>query len=83
MKTVTMYTTTHCAYCKRAKELLALYTVTPDEILVDRDVEKLQEMVTKTGKMSVPQIYIGDHHIGGFSELKQLHEDGALTELLS
>ncbi len=83
MKTVTIYTTGTCQYCKKAKELLASeYQVTPHEIRVDGDMEKLKEMMDKTQKSSVPQIFIGETYVGGFDTLKELHTNGELITLL-
>ncbi len=83
MKTVTIYTTGTCQYCKKAKELLASeYQVTPDEIRVDGDMEKLKEMMDKTQKSSVPQIFIGETYVGGFDALHELHTKGELSALL-
>lgn len=77
-----MYTTATCLYCKNAKTLLETYAVIPEEIRIDTDHSKMQEMMEKTGMMSVPQIYIGDKHIGGFAELKQLSDSGELSAML-
>lgn len=83
MKHVTIYSTGLCSYCRSAKELLATYSVEPEEIRVDQDPTKMREMMEKTGKMSVPQIYIEDTLIGGYSELKQMHDAGTLKETLA
>jgi len=83
MKHVTIYTTSTCSYCKRAKNLLSSeYGVTPEEIQVDGNPEKLNEMRTKTGKSSVPQIFIEETYIGGFDELSKLDTDGTLKPML-
>jgi glutaredoxin 3 len=65
-------------YCSSAKNLLDTYGVIPEEIRVDQDPAKMQEMRERTGMMSVPQIYIGDEHVGGFTDLKALHDAGTL-----
>jgi glutaredoxin 3 len=82
MKAVTIYTTGICSYCKSAKALLETYEIMPTEIRVDLDAEKMNVMVEKTQKMSVPQIFIGDEYIGGYSELKQIHDTGELAAKL-
>ncbi len=82
MKTVLIYTTGMCAYCLQAKKLLALLNVTPTEVRVDQDAQALGEMLQKTGRRTVPQIYIGDRYIGGFQELNTLHNSGELQALL-
>jgi glutaredoxin 3 len=74
-----MYTTATCSYCRNAKAILATYNITPEEIRIDINPSKMQEMREKTGMMSVPQIYIGNQHIGGFTELKHIHDQGVLA----
>lgn len=86
MKTVTMYTMTTCSYCKQAKELLSTYHVVPEEIQIDvppSDMPKrIHEMRERTGRQSVPQIIIGDTHVGGYDDLKALHDAGTLSQML-
>ncbi len=82
-----MYTMSTCSYCKLAKELLSEYGVTPEEIVINADPTKLQELITemqeKTGLRTVPQIFINDHHVGGYDNLKALHDSGELKTLLA
>jgi glutaredoxin 3 len=78
-----MYTTRVCPYCFRAKTLLGSYGVQPEEIRVDTNLAKLDEMVAKTGRRTVPQIFIGDTHVGGCDELVKLHHEGKLLPMLS
>ena len=80
---VTMYSTAVCPYCVRAERLLQSRGVEHiDFIFVDQDPEARQIMMEKTGRRTVPQIYIGDQHIGGFDELSALDKAGGLLPLL-
>ena len=81
---VTMYTTAYCGYCRRAERLLAAKGITDiDEIRVDQDPEQRLAMMRKTGRRTVPQIYIGDRHVGGYDELAALDRAGKLNALLA
>ena len=81
---VTMYTGPFCPYCTMAKKLLQACGVAEiDEIRVDRSPEAFQEMQQITGQRSVPQIFIGETHVGGFTDLYRLHQEGRLNELLN
>ena len=81
---VTMYTTAYCGYCRRAERLLAAKGITDiDEIRVDEDPEQRLAMMRRTGRRTVPQIYIGDHHVGGYDELAALDRAGKLSPLLA
>jgi glutaredoxin 3 len=83
MKPVTMYTTQTCPYCLRAKALLKQRGVLAiDEIRVDLDGHQRQRMVDLTGRRTVPQIFIGDTHVGGCDELMALDQRGGLAPLL-
>ena len=80
---VTMYTTEVCPYCLRAKALLKARGVTAiDEVRVDRDPVARIAMVERTGRRTVPQIFIGDAHIGGCDDLIELDQRGGLLPLL-
>ena len=80
---VLMYTTAVCPYCVRAKQLLAARGVgTIDEVRVDLEPERRDEMVEKTGRRTVPQIFIGDTHVGGCDDLVALDRAGKLQPLL-
>jgi glutaredoxin 3 len=84
MKSVTIYTTQMCPYCVRAKALLAKKGVAYDEIDVMMDMKARAEMMNKShGARTVPQIFIGDIHVGGCDELYALERDGKLDPLLS
>lgn len=86
MPKITMYTTAVCPFCMRAKKLLEKKGVdlsTIDEIRVDIAPEKREEMMAKTGRKTVPQIWIGDTWIGGFDDLAKSDADGKLDSLLN
>lgn len=80
---VTIYTRKFCSYCVRAKRLLDDLRVNYQEIPVDRDPEALSEMKQQSGRTSVPQIWIGQTHVGGCDELMDLHAAGRLVDLLN
>lgn len=80
---VTVYSTRVCPYCVRAKALLDGKHVPYTEVLVDQHPEKHAEMMRKSGRRTVPQIFVGDHHVGGFDELYLLDRDGGLDPLLA
>ncbi len=83
MQEVTIYTTQYCPYCVRAKQLLAERGVQSlNEIKVDHDPEQRQIMMERTGRRTVPQIYVGDTHVGGCDDLVALDQRGALLPLL-
>ena len=80
---VLMYTTAVCPYCIRAKQLLAARGVTGiEEVRIDLDPERREEMMQKTGRRTVPQIFIGDTHVGGCDDLIALDRAGGLQPLL-
>ncbi|HTF85052.1 MAG TPA: glutaredoxin 3 [Cellvibrio sp.] len=83
MARVLMYTTAVCPYCNNAKKLLAQKGVTAEEIRVDREPHLWQEMMEKSKQRTVPQIWIGDVHVGGFTDLWALDKNGKLDELLA
>lgn len=80
---VVMYSTAVCPYCQRAEALLKARGVTAiEKIRVDLDPARRDEMIEKTGRRTVPQIYIGDTHVGGFDDLSALDRAGKLEPLL-
>ena len=80
---VLMYTTAVCPYCIRAKQLLAARGVTQiEEVRVDLDPDRRDEMMQKTKRRTVPQIYIGETHVGGCDDLYALDAAGELKALL-
>ena len=83
MPTVKMYTTAVCPYCIRAKQLLKAKGVEQiEEIRIDTDPAQRQHMMEITGRRTVPQIFIGDTHVGGFDDLAVLDQRGGLMPLL-
>ena len=76
-----MYSTQWCGYCQRARRLLERRGIVFREIDVD-EAEARAEMLTRSGKRSVPQIFIGSRHVGGFEELYALERSGELDQLL-
>lgn len=79
---VRMYCTAGCGYCQMALRLLGKKGVEVEKIRVDLQPELRQEMARLTGSNTVPQIYIGDRHVGGYSDLAELDMDGELDEML-
>ena len=80
---VSMYSTAVCPYCQMAERLLRAKGVAAiDKIRVDLEPARRLEMVEKTGRRTVPQIYIGEKHVGGFDELAALDAAGELDPLL-
>jgi glutaredoxin 3 len=80
---VTMYATAVCPYCVAAERLLRSKGVSQiDKIRVDTEPARRMEMMERTGRRTVPQIYIGGHHVGGFDDLAALDHAGKLDALL-
>ena len=83
MQTVKMYTTAVCPYCTRAKQVLKARGVEQiEEIRIDTDPAARSHMMEITGRRTVPQIFIGDTHVGGCDDLMALDARGGLTPLL-
>jgi glutaredoxin 3 len=81
---VKMYTSAVCPYCVRAERLLDAKGVTDiEKIRVDLDPDQKVVMMQKTGRRTVPQIYVGDTHVGGFDDLYALDQAGKLDPLLN
>lgn len=81
---VVMYSTGVCPYCVMAERLLTSKGVKEiEKIRIDLDPEQRAEMMQKTGRRTVPQIYIGDTHVGGFDDLSALDRAGKLDPLLN
>lgn len=79
-----MYSTAVCPYCVRAEMLLKSKGITEiEKIRVDLDPRQREEMMQKTGRRTVPQIYIGERHVGGFEDLAELEHAGKLESLLA
>ncbi|MGE0769491.1 MAG: glutaredoxin 3 [Hyphomicrobiaceae bacterium] len=83
MLPVTIYTTQFCGYCRRAKQLLQRKGVAYSEIDVTFDRDLYREMADRAGRSTVPQIWIGQTHIGGCDELYALERQGELDKMLS
>ena len=83
MKPVTLYGTGVCPYCDMAERLLARKGVTPDKIRVDLEPEQREHMMDITGRRTVPQIFIGELHVGGYDDLSALDRAGKLDALLA
>ena len=79
---VTMYSTRFCPYCMRARQLLHAKSVSYTDIGVDGDPGLRREMMQRSGRHTVPQIWIGDRHVGGFDDLAQLERQDCLDDLL-
>ncbi len=77
-----MYTTLLCPFCTMAKRLLQQKGVTIEEVRVDQDAARREEMMQITGRRTVPQIFVGDTHVGGFDDLSALDRAGKLDPLL-
>ncbi len=82
MPTITMYSTTTCPYCVQAELLLDRKDVQVNKIMIDQSPQELENMLTRSGRRTVPQIFIDDLHVGGFSDLYQLDQTGGLDRLL-
>ena len=84
MAKVLMYSTAVCPYCVRAEQLLTRKGVTDiEKVRVDLEPARREEMMQKTGRRTVPQIYIGDTHVGGCDDLYELEHQGKLDSLLA
>lgn len=84
MAKIVMYCTAVCPYCVRAEQLLARKGATEiEKIRVDLHPELREEMTEKTGRRTVPQIYIGEHHVGGYDDMAALDRAGGLDPLLA
>ena len=84
MPRVLMYSTAVCPYCINAERLLASKGVTTiDKVRVDLDPARRAEMMERSGRRTVPQIWIGERHVGGFDDLRALDMAGELDQLLA
>lgn len=83
MPVIRMFTTAVCPYCQRAKQLLKSKGVAQiEEIRIDLDPKQREHMMQITGRRTVPQIYVGETHVGGFDDLAALDAQGGLLPLL-
>ncbi|MEP6702146.1 MAG: glutaredoxin 3 [Betaproteobacteria bacterium] len=84
MPNITMYSTAVCPYCVRAERLLRAKGVTEiEKVRIDLDPTRRAEMMDRTGRRTVPQIFIGDTYVGGCDELYALEHEGRLAPLLA
>ncbi|MEE4638454.1 MAG: glutaredoxin 3 [Wenzhouxiangella sp.] len=80
---VVMYATSACPFCVAARHLLHAKGVRWTEVPIDQQREKRAEMMQRSGRHTVPQIFIGDRHVGGFDDLNALEHQGELDQWLS
>ena len=80
---ITLYTTAICPYCVAAKNFLKSKGQVWTEVRIDLDFEQRQKMVAKANRTSVPQIFVGETHVGGYDDLIALHRAGRLEPLLA
>lgn len=78
-----MYTTRFCPYCMAARQLLNAKGVEYDDLPVDGDPDLRKQMSEKAGQRTVPQIWVGDTHVGGFTDLAALEQRGELDRMLA
>ncbi len=84
MAKIVMYTTGSCPYCVMAEKLLRAKGVAElEKVRVDLEPERRDEMMQRTGRRTVPQIYIGERHVGGYDDLAALDHAGQLDPLLA
>lgn len=83
MAKIVMYATSWCPYCREARALLSRKGQRWDEIDVDADPGRRDEMVKRSGRRTVPQIWIGERHVGGYDDLAALDASGELDALLA
>ncbi|MBS2036946.1 glutaredoxin 3 [bacterium] len=79
---IEIYTKDWCPYCRNAKALLKAENVDYSEIDITQDLEREQEMVSRSGRRTVPQIFLDGRNIGGFDDLSALRRQGPLTQVL-
>lgn len=83
MPSIKMYTTAYCPYCIRAKQFLQSRGAAQiEEVRIDADAEARTQMMQSTGRRTVPQIFIGDTHVGGYDDMVALDGQGGLQPLL-
>lgn len=82
MPTATIYSSAICPYCVAAKNFLRSKGIAYDEVRIDLDPVRREEMLAKARRTSVPQIFVGDVHVGGFDDLVAADRSGRLAELL-
>lgn len=80
---ITVYSTQFCPYCVRAKQLLDSKGLSYKEVRVDQDPQQRQVMMERSGRRTVPQIWVGETHVGGFDDLWALDKSGRLDALVT
>lgn len=83
MPAIQMYTTGFCPYCVRARRLLEQKGVTFEEIRIDHDRDQMRVMTERSKRYTVPQIFIGETHVGGYDDMARLDARGELDPLLA
>lgn len=83
MTAVTVYSTGTCPWCVQAENLLKRVGATVEKIRVDQSDTQLESMITRSGRRTVPQIFVGDVHIGGFNDLVASEQSGELLKLIN
>ena len=82
MKKVVIYSMRICPYCVRAKNFFTKKDIPYEDIMIDQNPEEIKIMMERSKRQSVPQIFIGDYHVGGFDDLIEHDMDGKLEDLL-
>ncbi len=82
MPKVVVYSTNVCPYCVRAKSLLQRKGIEYEELNIDQDFSLMEQMMEKSQRRSVPQIFINDYHVGGYDDMAELDAEGKLDQLL-
>ena len=82
MKKVVIYSTRICPFCVRAKNFFTKKDIPYEDIMIDQNPEEIKIMMERSKRQSVPQIFIGDYHVGGFDDLIEHDMDGKLEDLL-
>ncbi|MFT4517431.1 MAG: glutaredoxin 3 [Gammaproteobacteria bacterium] len=82
MKKVVIYSTRICPFCVRAKNFFTKKDIPYEDIMIDQNPEEIKIMMERSKRQSVPQIFIGDYHVGGFDDLIEHDMDGKLENLL-
>ncbi|HZW52291.1 MAG TPA: glutaredoxin 3 [Rudaea sp.] len=82
MPKIEMYTSANCAYCVAAKNLLKSKGLDYQEIRIDTDPARREEMLTRTRRRTVPQIFVNDRHVGGYDDLVAVERSGELAKLI-
>ena len=81
-QSIVMYSRAACPFCVAARNLFESKGVSWTEVSLDAEPDKRAEMISRTGRRTVPQIFVGDFHVGGFDDLDALDQEGELDRLL-